>query len=98
MDRGPRERARIIRNETDVPLPKRQLVRAAPVASVIGDGDQRYVRDGNEELVRRVYSPVRDKNWGTIPPRFVTYDCDLDERSFVVPFTAEHVGDEVNFG
>ena len=90
-------RTRVIRYGSEGELPRRHLVRAGAVTAVVEGGDLRYMQVGGAEIVRRIYVAVRDPNWGTIAPRFVAYQLDTDDRSFVVRFTAEHVAGDVDF-
>ncbi len=89
--------ARVIRYGVDEPLPERRLVRAGPLGGVLEKGDLRYISVGGEEVVRRIYVAVRDRNWGTIPARFTSYVVTQDDDGFSVKFMAEHVNDEVDF-
>ncbi len=44
-----------------------------------------------------IYVAVRDKNWGTIEPRFLSYEIEAQETSFQVRFVAQHMNAEVDF-
>ena len=62
---------RVLYYGTDQPLPKQVELSAGPV-SMIFEPDLaflRYVRFGDREILRGVYSAVRDRNWNTISPR-----------------------------
>jgi len=88
---------RVLRYGVDEPLPPRRLLRAGPLSAVLEGGDLRYVRLGDEEIVRRVYGAVRDQDWGTVAPRYTRYQVEEDGRDFVVRFTAEHTAGEIDF-
>lgn len=88
---------RVVRYGVDEPLPARRLLRAGPLTAVLEGGDLRYVRYGDEEIVRRVYGAVRDQNWGTVIPRFTRYEVEEDDNAFAVRFTAEHVEGDIHF-
>ena len=88
---------RVIWYGRDEPLPERRLVRAGPLTAIVENGDLRYVKLGDEEIVRRIYAAVRDPNWGTVPPRFTTYEVESDDLAFVVRYTAEYVGGAIDF-
>ena len=45
----------------------------------------------------RLYAAIRDRNWGTIEPRFLSYELDRHDDGFSVRFVAENVNDDVNF-
>ena len=59
--------------------------------------DLRYLRIGSTELVRRVYTAVRDADWDTVPP--VISGLEVDERAgtFRVEFAARHVSSDIDF-
>ena len=86
-----------IRYGVEEALPERRELRAGPLTVVLENGDLRYIRLGDEEIVRRVYGAVRDQNWGTVAPRFTRYDVDAGEDAFAVRFTAELRQGDVDF-
>jgi D-apionolactonase len=61
------------------------------------DGDLRYLRCGDRELVRRVYVAVRDVNWGTTPGVLRDVVVDRREDGFRVTFAARHEDAEIDF-
>jgi hypothetical protein len=61
------------------------------------NGDLRYIKFGEREVLRRVYAAVRDRNWGTIPATVSLLKLDARERSFHVTFVAEHREREIDF-
>ena len=81
----------------DEPLPERIPVRAGSLGAVLEGGDLRNVKLGNDPVVLRLYAAIRDRNWGTIEPRFTSYALDRGEDGFTVRFIAEHVGGDVDF-
>ena len=40
------------------PLPEQTALRAGPLSLVYEEGDLRYIRLGNQEILRRVYVPA----------------------------------------
>ncbi|HEX2034445.1 MAG TPA: hypothetical protein VHS99_09695 [Chloroflexota bacterium] len=87
----------VLRYGSDEPLPARRTVRAGPCTAVLEGSFLRYIRVGEQEVVRGIYATVRDRNWGTIEPHLSAYDVEQDEASFRVRFTAEHRRDEIDF-
>jgi hypothetical protein len=88
---------RVVRYGVDEPLPERRVLRAGPLAAVLEGGDLRYVSVGGQEVVRRLYVGVRNRNWDTIEPRFTHYQVEEYGRDFVVRFTAVHQDGDVDF-
>ena len=82
------------RNE---PLPQRHNLRAGPLTAVLEGGDLRYVKLGGDTVVLRLYAAIRDRNWDTIEPKFLSYELDRGDEGFSVRFTAENVGNDVDF-
>jgi hypothetical protein len=87
----------VIRYGSDEPLPERLILRAGPVSAVLENGDLRYVRLGDVEIVRRLYVAIRDRNWDTIPPNYMTYRVHDEGDHFRVELAAEHVSADVDF-
>src|SRR5215217_4806260 len=81
----------------DEPLPPRHDLRAGPLTAVLEGGDLRYVKLGPETVVLRLYAAIRDRNWNTIEPRFLSYELDHDDGGFSVRFIAENVSNDVDF-
>lgn len=63
-------------------------LRAGPLRCRFTDGELRYLRIGNVELVRRIYFAVRTKTWDTLIPAFPNFSCELGEDRFVIRFDA----------
>src|SRR5215204_7567587 len=81
----------------DEPLPQRHDLRAGPLTAVLEGGDLRYVKLGDETVVLRLYAAIRDRNWNTIEPKFLSYELDRGDKGFSVRFTAENVSNDVAF-
>lgn len=89
--------ARVIRYGVDEPLLERTQLKAGPITAVIEGSNLRYIRVGEHEIVRGIYMAVRDRNWDTPEPRFLSYEVYRREGEFVVRFRAEHVERDVDF-
>jgi hypothetical protein len=87
----------IMRYGRDEPLPERISVRAGPLTAILEGGDLRYVTLGADPVVLRLYAAIRDRNWNTIEPKYLSYDVDRTDDGFTVRFTAENVGGDVDF-
>jgi hypothetical protein len=72
-------------------------LRAGPIRVKFQDGQLRYLRAGDREIVRRIYFAVRDGNWATIPPRFTQVSIRQTPNSFDINLTAECRRDPVNY-
>ena len=84
---------------TAEPAPERLELRAGPLTMVFEPALAflRYVRLGNRELVRAVYSAVRDRNWGTVAPAVSNLRLQQDDNSFRLTFDVECREREIDF-
>lgn len=60
-------------------------------------GDLRYVRLGNREILRRLYVAVRDRNWGTVAPAFSNVNLDVADDSFLITYDVANRQNEIDF-
>ena len=72
----------ILRYGKETPLPEQIPLRAGMLTMVYEDGDLRSIKQGEHELVRRIYCAVRDRNWGTVLPVFSDVQMDIREEFF----------------
>ncbi len=74
----------------DRPLPPQTKLTAGPVTAIYDNGDLRYIRYGNHEVIRRLYAAVRDHNWGTVPPILNDVSIAQHDDGFEVRYSATH--------
>ena len=86
----------IILYGSDQPLPEQIPLRAGPLSLIYENGDLRYIKLGERELLRRVYVAVRDHNWGTIHPAHSDVEMDVGEDRFDIAYTARHQQSDVD--
>jgi hypothetical protein len=72
-------------------------LRAGPLALEYEGGDLRYIALGDREVLRRVYVAVRDRNWGTVPPRRGDERLEVRDDSFRITYHAEHIEGNIDF-
>lgn len=82
------------------PPAERIDLRAGPLSMVFEPGGAflRYVRLGDEEILRGLYSAVRDRNWDTILPVVSDVDIEVDKDAFRIGFDVSCREREVDFG
>ena len=82
---------------TEAPLSNMRTLRAGPVTMLLDGIDLRYLRIGGTELVRRIYTAVRDVDWDTVPG--VVTGLELEEwgGGFRLEFDARHARPGVDF-
>ena len=82
---------------TEAPLPEQVELHAGPLSVLFEDGDLRYIRYGDREVVRRIYVAVRDRNWGTVPPRLTNLKIERSANSFQITYDCQHQQGDVDF-
>ncbi|MFC1976295.1 hypothetical protein ACFLXQ_07840 [Chloroflexota bacterium] len=81
----------------DEPLPEQKALRAGPLSLVYEAGDLRYIRLGNQEILRRVYVALRDRNWGTVMPVLSNVQMDIADDSFRITYDVENKQGDIDF-
>jgi len=72
-------------------------LRAGPVRLKLADGQLRYVRLGDKEIIRRVYFAVRDDHWRTPMPQFTEYRVEDGQDHFTVHLSATCKLDQIDY-
>ncbi|MBX3014086.1 MAG: hypothetical protein KF832_21375 [Caldilineaceae bacterium] len=67
-------------------LPEQIPLRAGPLTMIYENGDLRYIKLGEQEIVRRLYVAVRDRNWGTAANVLRNVQMDIAEDSFRIRY------------
>ena len=70
---------------------------AGPITLLFDNGEIRYLKLGQTEILRRVYVAVRDRNWRTILPALSDLQIERRERSFEVRFHMAHNGGGLDY-
>ena len=80
-------------------LPQPIKLQAGPVSMILEPdlGLLRYVRLGDQELLRGVYAAVRDRNWGTILPSISNLKLESSQDSFRLSFDVVCKQREIDF-
>ena len=78
-------------------LPQQIEFHAGPLTMLFEQGDLRYLRFGNSEVLRRIYIAVRDRNWGTIASIFSNLHIEKNHDSFLITFDVENKQNAVDF-
>jgi hypothetical protein len=78
-------------------MPQRTRLQAGPLSLVFLEGDLRTIKLGDQEVLRRVYVAIRDRNWGTVPPALSNVQVDRTEDSFRISFDVENRAADIDF-
>lgn len=81
----------------DIDLPPQILLHTTNLTCIYGQGALRYIRCGNTEIIRMIYSAVRDKNWGTVGYNISDEHIQQEENSFTVTYTARYRQDDIAY-
>ena len=82
---------------TEKPFQELRPLRAGPVSLFLDGIDLRYLRIGGTELVRRVYTAVRDVDWDTVPGAVSNFQLAERNAGFRAEFDVRHARDEIDF-
>lgn len=63
----------------------------------IENGSVRHIKSGNTEIVRMIYSAVRDENWETIIPEIISEKITESNSGFKVETTVNYQKDDIKF-
>jgi hypothetical protein len=64
---------------------------------VYENGNLRRVSNGKTEILRMIYSAVRDKNWLTLKPRITEEIIDIRKDSFTIRYKCHYLSEEIDF-
>jgi hypothetical protein len=84
---------------TETPLPERIALRAGPLTLLFEPATAftRYTCLGDREVLRGVYSAVRDRNWDTVQPRLSNLQLHQLPQAFYLAFDVECRQGEIDF-
>jgi hypothetical protein len=79
------------------PLPQKHLLRAGILDVVYENTCLRYISVRGIELVRNIYSAVRDKNWDTILPEIVEETINQQKDGFTIFCKVRYTNPAIDF-
>jgi hypothetical protein len=74
-----------------------QFLNAGPIRVKFQDGELRYLRVGNREILRRIYFGVREADFNTDLPTFHHVEVDAEPDHFTVQLAASCRGKTIGF-
>jgi hypothetical protein len=72
-------------------------LRAGGLTCQYEEGNLRYIRAGEVELLRMIYSAVRDQNWNTIAPTISQEKIEQAADSFVITYDCHYRKGDIDF-
>ncbi len=79
------------------PLPEQIPLRAGPLTMIYENGDLRYVKLGEHEIVRRLYVAIRDRNWNTAANVLSDLHMDISDDHFTISYTCTNQLADIDF-
>ena len=75
----------------DAPPPRSIELAAGPMTMVFEPelAFLRHIKLGSREILRGIYAPVRDRNWGTVAPRLSNLKVETSDAGFRVSFDVD---------
>jgi D-apionolactonase len=74
-----------------------KVLKAGCLSMIFENGNIRHISFGNTEIIRMIYSAVRDKQWITITPFISGVDIVIREDSFLVEFNCHFKSAKIDF-
>lgn len=78
-------------------LPRQTFLKAGQLELVYENGSVRWIKLGNTEILRMIYSAVRDRNWGTIGPKIESEILEIGKDSFSIKLKVSYQADPIHF-
>jgi hypothetical protein len=76
---------------------KISVLNAGTLSMIYEKGFLRYISTGRDEILRMIYSAVRDRNWLTITPLIEDEKIESGPDSFTITLRCLYRSDEINF-
>jgi len=83
--------------DTNQPLPASALLQSGPLSCLYEHGKLQYIKAGNTEIIRTIYTAIRDKSWITIPYKITKESIDVQLDMFSVTCTALYTMGDVKY-
>lgn len=78
-------------------LPEQIPLRAGPLTMIYENGDLRYIKLGEREIVRRIYVAIRNRNWDTAVNVLSDVTMEIGADSFHITYTCTNQLDDIHF-
>lgn len=78
-------------------MPTQLKLKAGQLEMIYENGSLRWIRLGDSEILRMIYSAVRDRNWGTVEPKIERESIEIKDNSFEINLTVGYHSDPIHF-
>jgi len=72
-------------------------LKAGNLSMIYEEGNIRYISSGKNEILRMIYSAVRDKKWLTISPEISDEKIEIQPDSFRIIYRCLYKSEDINF-
>ena len=72
-------------------------LRAGSLSMLYENGNIRYIKAGSEEIIRMIYSAVRDREWLTVTPEIRNEIAEINPDSFKISYNCLYSDKEIEF-
>jgi hypothetical protein len=73
------------------------FLKAGRLSMIYENGNLRYISFGNREVIRMIYSAVRDIEWLAVKPVISQEEFDLHQDSFRIIYRCQYISGDINF-
>ncbi len=87
----------LLTHGTAEPAPEQIPLRAGPLTMIYENGDLRYIKLGEREIVRRLYVAIRDRNWNTAANQLSDVQMEIGTDSFTITYSCTNRLADVDF-
>lgn len=74
-----------------------EILHAGKLSMLYEKGNLRYISSGRNEIIRMIYSAVRDKEWNTLQPEIFDEKLDIGNTSFRISYKCRYSSPEIDF-
>jgi len=76
---------------------KQIFLKAGQLELVYENGSVRWIKLANTEILRMIYSAVRDRNWGTIEPKIESESIEIGDNTFDIRLKVSYQKGAIQF-
>lgn len=81
----------------DAILPKAKILRSGAITCMYENGNIRYIKLGELEILSSIYGALADKNWCKIPCHITEEKLTRTEDGFTINYTATYLQDDISY-
>lgn len=83
--------------DSGYPVKRHTILRAGSLSMLYENGNIRYIKAGSDEIIRMIYSAVRDREWLTVIPEISNEIIEINPGSFKISYKCLYSDKEIEF-